>query len=419
LGNGITMTGTSSTLHLGSTVGTVTATSCAVSFAGTTAPTLDDDKATTFKSLTFTGLNPVAASTGTSNTTFKSSSPLTFANGGTLTITNGRIFLNQDATGNIITISSGTPTIVNNGAGVFNFGIGANSVTATIPAISMSGSAGYAFINIGAGYTSGLFDFSGNFSTGTASLTMTARESPSDITFKINGNVFTCGAFTFGCPNIDGKATLIGNGGTINATSWAASNAAYTTGFAVDNMQTSTRNISGSYTVGANHTINAGTSSINLYGTSGVLTTNGKTLYDVYIHNHTTINDGCTFHKLAWGTDGKQITFEAGNTFTLTSLDATDWSGSVGQLNKMISSVPTTAYTIAIPNTITASYMDVTDCTITGGNINVYDGTSTDGGNNSATWVWTAPPATDTIASNLIRDLIIDIDVRVGISVGV
>jgi hypothetical protein len=124
-----------------------------------------------------------------------------------------------------------------------------------------------------------------------------------------------------------------------------------------------------------------------------IITTNGKALPQLTTTNNATINDGCTIARLI-PADGKTLTLEAGETFAVSAYTSGDWNGTAGNLVKWVSSSPGTAYTIAIPSAITASYNNPTDFTASGYTITAIDGTSLDGGNNTG-WIFPTGGNTD------------------------
>jgi hypothetical protein len=119
------------------------------------------------------------------------------------------------------------------------------------------------------------------------------------------------------------------------------------------------------FAAGATHTTDASTL-YRFFGNNAILTTAGKAQPTLQFYNNYRINDGATIRRLTWGTDGKQGTFEAGETWTLTNLATADWSGVLGSLNAMRSSVNGTAFVMAIPAGVTLNYVDTRDCRITG-----------------------------------------------------
>jgi hypothetical protein len=118
----------------------------------------------------------------------------------------------------------------------------------------------------------------------------------------------------------------------------------------------------------------------------------GDTMCKILPLGSLSIDSGGSYASMALA-DGKTYTWQAGKTFTPLALAAADWSGSASTTTKFVSSSPATQYTIAIPDALTLSWMEPTDCAVTGYTITATDGTSIDGGNNSG-WVFGSPSGT-------------------------
>jgi fibronectin-binding autotransporter adhesin len=157
-----------------------------------------------------------------------------------------------------------------------------------------------------------------------------------------------------------------------------------------------TLNMSGdTVTVGSDITVNSAatltidaTSAFVVLG-NGVISTGGKSFPQTTINGNTAINGGNTIARLIYGTDGKTITWQSGQTFTISNLTAANWNGADGNLNAFRSSTPGTQYALAIPGAVTLEYMNPQDCAVTGYEITANDGTSVNGGNNSG-WLFPA-----------------------------
>ena len=151
----------------------------------------------------------------------------------------------------------------------------------------------------------------------------------------------------------------------------------------------------GDYTTATGTTITSTGATFAFTKDGAVLNTGGKALPQCTFNNNAVINNSCTIFRIIWGVDGKTLTFEAGKTFTISNLTASNWNGSAASLNALRSTTPDTQFTLAIPNAVTLTYMNPRDCIITGFEINVMDGTSVDGGN---TFDWDFPPVNSVIA---------------------
>lgn len=145
--------------------------------------------------------------------------------------------------------------------------------------------------------------------------------------------------------------------------------------------------IGSEFAAAALSTFAAGPAASIVVQNAGFINTGGHAMPPIEINANTAINDGCTITSVTCGTDGITVTWEEGETFTITALAAANWNGAAGSLNAFRSSVPGTQYTIDIPNAETMEYMNPQDCVLTGFEITVDDGTSADGGNNEG-WIF-------------------------------
>lgn len=381
LGNGITMTGASSTLHINSTVGTVTASSCVVTMNTATAGVIDDDKGTLCSRLII-GPAAIVTNSGGATTSYSSSLPLTFTDGGMLTYSRA-ILLNLTATGDFISILAGTPTIVNASSLTMRFG--GSNITGGLPALTFSSTGLITGFGGGGNFVNNTLNFNGDFATsGPLTLTISGTGTPT-WTYNTNGYTITSTALVMGTTGAGNILVFNRGTSTINCSSFDVS--VNNNGAMTDNLMSSITLCSGNYTLASGYTSVPGTSTQTFTGLNAVITTAGKAFGNVIVSNNVSFVGGCTMNSLAWGVDGKTITFQAGQTFTLTTLSAADWNGSAGSLNKFVSSIPTTAYTIAIPGDVTVSYVNPTDCTLTGGTVTTDPADSTDGGRNTG-WLF-------------------------------
>jgi hypothetical protein len=295
LGTGLTFSGASATAHFGSTLGAVTASSCALTMNGTTAMVIDDDKGVTFKSLTL-GTNAVVTNSGGSTTFYISDgeSPLTIVNGGTLTVNRAMDFrLTQN--GNFTNII-GSPTI-NGTAGITFRAATTNGISVNMPALNTSGAGLNIFISIGS-----TLNLTGNISTNAILL---GNASAVTFTFNSNNYSITGTSFAWG-GNAVGSTSIFNFGSSvINVTSVAST---YNTGTINTNLQTSTWTCTGNWTFGSNHTINPGTSIVTLNGTGAqTVTSNGKSFHDLTVNN-----TGTAFVSLADSLTTNDITMTDG-----------------------------------------------------------------------------------------------------------
>lgn len=323
LGNGVTCNGASGTFHIGSGVGTVTATSCAVTMNGTTAMVIDDDKGVTFKSLTLAASAVVTNSGGTGSIYSNTTTPLTFTNGGTLTI-NANIALVVTATGNPFYAITGSPTI--NGNATFYWRNGGTNVKANIPAITVAGTV--SVISETVSYSTDTNVMTGNVTIVGA---FTARIDNNNLihTFNTGNFSLSCGTFNLGTFRTGGTLNYNFGSSTITCSSVASAGTGSTVNF---NMQTSQWTCTGNWTFGSNYTVDAGTSTVNFTGTAAqTITSNGKSFYDVTINRSTAgtclFADAASCHTLTASATNTQVISWTGTTMTCSGDMTLDGSG--------------------------------------------------------------------------------------------
>jgi len=218
-------------------------------------------------------------------------------------------------------------------------------------------------------------------------------------TISCSGNItaLSHGTYDVGTSvtTITGASTLTSNGKTwtndltIDASGKTVSTADDLTIAGDLAVTAGTFNISGDdIAIGGDLTIDAGatftidaSSTITLSGNSTV-TTGGKTLPQLTVNGNTAINTGCTIDRLIYGTDGKTVTWQQGQTFTISNLTAANWNGAAAALNSMVSSNAGTRATVDIPGATSCEYMSLKDINVTGATLTVNDGTSQTQGNN-------------------------------------
>lgn len=144
----------------------------------------------------------------------------------------------------------------------------------------------------------------------------------------------------------------------------------------------------GNYTNDIGSTVTTTGATFTFTKDGAVIYTSGKSLPQCTFNNNATFYSSCTIHSIIWGVDGKTLTFQAEETFTLSNLSAANWNGSAENLNKLRSTNEGTQYNLVIPADVSLEYMDVKDAAIMPEHvIYVDDGTSIDGGNNNG-WVF-------------------------------
>jgi hypothetical protein len=295
-GNGITCNGASGTFHVGSGVVAITATSCVLTMNGTTGMTLDDDEGVVFKSLTL-GAAAIVVSSGGATSYFRNAGVcMTLGNNTSITFNRAAEF---GPTGSNTAFSIGTGCTIN-GTASLSIRPRTAASTTTIPAITYTGSG---TISVSPDAANTIITLTGNFSsTGTV-----AVQHSSANTFEFNSGNFsiTTAAFVVGANLAGCTATFNFGASVITCSSFTG--ATYNTGTTNLNLQTSQWACSGNWTFGSNHTVNPGTSSVTITGTS-TLTSNGKSFFDL------TINSVALTVTLA-----DALTLAAGGDLTLTS----------------------------------------------------------------------------------------------------
>jgi hypothetical protein len=241
------------------------------------------------------------------------------------------------------------------------------------------------------------FGVTNTINPGSSSVTITTTS-----TVTSNGKSFfdftvNSGANTVTCAD---ALTLAANGdltlttGTLNLAIFnlTVGGDTYVNGVSTLNATGSTCSFAGNYTTAVASTVTINPATNYTFTAVTAIVTNGITLPSCTFNDDFTISDTCIITSLIIGVDGITGTFEAGNIFTITLLAAADWDGALGALNAFRSTIPGTQYTLAIPNALTLQYMNPQDSALLGFQITVDDGTSVDGGNNDANWIWPVVP---------------------------
>ena len=296
-GNGITW---STTLHIGSGVSSVTATSCV--FTGIGAEVIvDDDRGIAPNSLLL-GANAVITNTGSATTTYRSANPIYFTNGGSLIFTT-RANFRLNAIGSFIIIAAGTPTITINSPTAVGFGFDANNLTGIIPAITINGSSAVGlglFVGTSTGCT---YNQTGTI-TCSVPLVINGNSSVagSTFTYNTNNNNIIAGVFDIGSNQANSIITFNAGSSTISTTIFGS--AGLNSSANILNLQTSQWLWSGvTWAFCSAAIINSGTSIVTANGTTGqTVTSNGKSFYDLTILNtgtaFVTLADSVTCHDL-------------------------------------------------------------------------------------------------------------------------
>lgn len=259
-GNGITFSGASHKLTCGVGMGSVTATSCAVTLNGT--DTVTDNKGLVIASIT-TAASTSCVWNGTGGTPTYITVPL---------ITLGaNSSLQMDETFNQVLTASGAPIVLGSGAtltgtGTSNIRFNASGVKATIPAVTRN-SLIYWVQNY-AGYSLDTLLLNGNWNLGTQMARIGISATSGSIRFDGNGYGITCGIFRTYTGNAVDTFWFVAGSGTYSVTNFDGVTSG--TGITYDSMGSSVWNCSGNWTAFSNDKMIAGTSVVNITGTSSV-----------------------------------------------------------------------------------------------------------------------------------------------------
>ena len=188
LGNGITMNGASGALVIGSTVGTVTAGSCVMTFNGTS-QTLTILKSSNCNRIVV-GSNG-SVSTNTQNYPMFNSSTYVFDLGAnaSLTIASGYFIANLTATASFINYGSGA-TVSNNGDLFFCTNPG---VIGTLPGWVQSGNG---VVSFGNNSTGGTINLTGNVNVNSGVFDVGSGNAGTFV-YNFNSNTISCGVFDY------------------------------------------------------------------------------------------------------------------------------------------------------------------------------------------------------------------------------
>lgn len=424
-GNGVTLTGASSNFHIGSTLTAPTASSCALTFNGTTACVWDDDIGAVFKSFTL-GNAAKVSNTGSVGTTYQGATTLfTLGDGASYTKSGaGYLYLNPTATMNIMSIGSGctlTPT-----GGVFITTTGGGAMTITLPALTIAGGGLFAFW---AGNDNQNLTLAGNLDIGSSAVSMYKNGAGTTV-FTTGGYSLTCGGYNSG-GSVAGSI-LTENFGASVVSIGSLAGATFNTGTHNFNMGTSTWTCTGAWTFGSSMVV-TGTASIQsvTFTNTSTITSNGKSFPGSLIINaptktitlaaaiivsgnytftagtlagnfsttcagDVTVSVSMTFNRLILTkATTRTVTIGAGQTLTLTNLTDTNLNGSAGALTQWRSSVPGTGVNLSIPAPVTLTYQNPQDVTASQ-KITSTDAGSVNGGSNSN---WDFPAVASVISS--------------------
>lgn len=330
LGNGITLNGNTDTLHVGSGVGTITASSCVVTMNGTTAMVIDIDKGidNSYKSLTL-GAGAVVTNSGAqSNLYVNSTYPLTIGTGASLIINR---LMNICLTGSSTFALLGAGYSIGGSEKLYFSPKNSYSLAMTVPAITTNNVAIslFEYGNI----IGSIYQLGGAINTGTKNFSALTYNANSTGTFNFNGQDVTCDTFKTGANAATNTVTLNYSTGDflISAFNGSTYNAAGTTN---ENFQSSQWTCAGNWTYGSNHIVKADTSKVTFTNTA-TITTSGK-----------------RFHK---------VVFPIGKKITLAATSSGSFSGFPGFLDTIVSSSAGMKDTISLTSTQVDTFLYLKD----------------------------------------------------------
>jgi hypothetical protein len=271
LGAGVYTKANSATSHIGSGVGTVTATSCVVTWDGTDG-VLDFDKLFETKQYVFGNSATVNITSSQEHRPRNNGIPLIFGNN--VTITGGGMFRAYRTTSGELH-STGSGCVL--GCGL-RFNTASAGINCEIPAITTSG-----VVSINTAEVNCTTKLTGNLSSGNAMEIYDA--SIAGFVVNFNGYDITSSA-TFYPAMITVSSVLNFGSGTHTFKVFDGTLSSVGT----CNFESATINVNGDYKLATNQTVNPGTSTVNITNTSTIISANKK------------------FHNLNINASGKTVT---------------------------------------------------------------------------------------------------------------
>lgn len=276
-GNGISCSGASSTFHVGSGVGTVTASSCTLTFNGTTGMIFDDDKGLLFNALVLGASAIVSVNSGQNNTRFyTTANALTMINGGRLTV-DAALFFGISTNGSFYSLT-GSYTI-NGGSNLF-LHITTSSITVSLPALTYTGT-GRLIVQQNNSVTDCVCNQTGNLTLSGDYSPVNSNGGSTRFTYNTNGNSISCKKMWHG-NNVVASSMIINWGASAISTSNYDATIYGGVG-TTENFGTSAWACSGAWTNSATTTYNSETSVITITAAC-TFTSAGKTIYNL-THN--------------------------------------------------------------------------------------------------------------------------------------
>lgn len=274
----ITMTGTTSRFHVGSTVGTFNPWYSYIRMNTRNAGIIDVDKTATFSGFILGDSDTATISSGATSTLQNSSPLISTINGGSLTINRSLILIASSSTGQRYFHHAGNTPIINGNSNIA-IKIGTNNAVDTLYGINYTGT-GQIQITENGTRTNVTNILAEDISAGQTLIYTTGASSYS---FLARGYGITATTLTLGCQNAGGSFTCDMSSGTHTFTSYVGTT--YNSGTSNISWGTGTRNCSGNYTNGSTHTYKD-TGTLVLNGTAAQsVTFSGKGIYKLTVNN--------------------------------------------------------------------------------------------------------------------------------------
>lgn len=201
-----------------------------------------------------------------------------------------------------------------------------------------------------------------------------------------DNNITTASTFELGMKSV-GTATFNMGASTISVGADFDQGSNYDIGTTNLNLQTSQWTVATSWTYGSNIVVDIGTTATITFTGASSISPASKGFPQTEIQGNYSITSTATWDRLIL-TSNPTVTMGAGNTQTVSANTDTDWDGAT-----LVSSNPGNQWLLVNPAGMTVRNMTITDSDASGGN-NIIAYTTlgnTDGGNNSAEWIFLAP----------------------------
>ena len=327
LGLSLTSNGISATVHVGSGVGTITATSCTITLNGTTGMTFNIEKDFTAKGLIL-GANAIVSGTsaGSKSLTLSNSATL-LTLGASSNYTQGfRTYYTVTGACTIFSIGASVTWAGNGNCPILNN----SSDTVNIPTVTYTGG-GYWYFDCSVNTTC-TTTFTGYINLGNSAVAIFTNRSSGSLVHTINFNTNNFKCYMMYVGTVTGSAnnnlTVNFSSGTVTVYSHDATSnpdGNLYDGQSTQNYNTAQFTSQKNWIVSSNFVLDPGTSVITFTSsTATIVTTNGKSLYDITVNNASkafSFSDNASIHNLlttamaSYTHTGKTLTASGNLTF--------------------------------------------------------------------------------------------------------